>query len=419
MKFTKDVSIVVLMFFTLFPVNFIFLPSMVSSRLLVAIIGLFVLFFKVLKTRKVKIAKNIKTIIYFSLLIAVWSLLCTFIFSSGRDLTYVKLPYTIIVMLLAAYASVKFIVITYKQVTYELVTKFFLLVIIVQSIITISQFVNINVANLFIGIQRLSERQINITNAHFLEESRFIGFGLLFYTASFFYGTALVLIAYRLRYQKMNGYSMMLNMILYLFVFFIGMGMSRSTIIGFASSMLIFIYPIRRFKTLFVVSLRVLFYSGLLIVLFLVFLSCFPDIKDSFDALIENAFDFILAYLNTGKFESDSASGTFNFFILPENVGTYIFGTGLYETYFSVGDYHYSDIGYLRLLYYFGVPGLIMFILFEVELLKMAFKRDGLKPIYYSMVLILLITNIKGLTTLAVISCFYLLIPNRQMIKIK
>ena len=141
----------------------------------------------------------------------------------------------------------------------------------------------------------------------------------------------------------------------------------------------------------------------------------FPTFTKSLEALINNAFDFVIAYINTGKLSSESASGTIDYFIFPNDIRTYLIGTGLYETYFSKGDYNYSDVGYLRLLYYFGIPGMILFLIVEAKLLKLAFKTKKLKPIYYSMLIILFITNIKGLTTLAVIAMLYALIPNKKM----
>ncbi|TSB23295.1 hypothetical protein FOR85_06745 [Psychrobacter sp. YGAH215] len=338
-----------------------------------------------------------------------------FVLSSGNDYTFVKLPITIAVMYFSSYLCISTINVFYSEVNFNVVTKYFIYAILLQSLIVVIQFVNPEIASLISQIQRLTERQVNISTSQLEDGSRFIGFGLLFYTASFFYGTALILIAFQLKYKSMTQVSKISGLLIYLVIFFIGMGLARSTIIGFASSLIVFIFPIKSVKSIINITFKFIISIILTILTIFIIIKIFPTFTKSLEALINNAFDFVIAYINTGKLSSESASGTIDYFVFPNDIRTYLVGTGLYETYFSKGDYNYSDVGYLRLLYYFGIPGMILFLIVEVKLLKLAFKTKKLKPIYYSMLIILFITNIKGLTTLAVIAMLYALIPNKKM----
>ena len=408
-KISKRIIIVLIMFGALFPVSFTFLPSFLSSRVIVALLG--TVFFVLSRKNKNKyFYRNIKVLLIISILIATWSIICTVIINQGYDYTYVKHPFTILIMFFAAYATVATINLQYGISTYELVTKYFLYAVLLQSMFVVIQFFNSDIANLISSIQRLTERQINISNYHLNSGTRFIGFGLMFYTASFFYGTSLILLAFRLRYKVLNKREVLLNSLFYLFIFFIGMGLSRSTIIGFVSSLFVFIFPIRNIINTF----KYLILSGVFVLVMILIIKNPYFLTQSFDLLIENSFDFVLSYINTGNFESDSASGTFDFLVFPRELKTYIVGTGLYETYHSIGDYNYSDIGYLRLLYYFGIPGVILFFWFEIKLLNLSFKRKGFAPIYYSLLFLLLILNIKGLATLSIISFLYLMVSNKH-----
>lgn len=410
----KIFTITLIMFFTLFPINFVFLPSFASTRLILAFLGSVIWFLDLVRKRKIYYYKFL-TVFFITFLISIWSVLSAFVLSSGNDYTFVKLPITIAVMYFSSYLCISTINVFYSEVNFNVVTKYFIYAILLQSLIVVIQFVNPEIASLISQIQRLTERQVNISTSQLEDGSRFIGFGLLFYTASFFYGTALILIAFQLKYKSMTQVSKISGLLIYLVIFFIGMGLARSTIIGFASSLIVFIFPIKSVKSIINITFKFIISIILTILTIFIIIKIFPTFTKSLEALINNAFDFVIAYINTGKLSSESASGTIDYFVFPNDIRTYLVGTGLYETYFSKGDYNYSDVGYLRLLYYFGIPGMILFLIVEVKLLKLAFKTKKLKPIYYSMLIILFITNIKGLTTLAVIAMLYALIPNKKM----
>ena len=103
-------------------------------------------------------------------------------------------------------------------------------------------------------------------------------------------------------------------------------------------------------------------------------------------------------------------------FVLPKNEITYFLGTGIYDRYTSFRDFNYSDIGYLRLLYYSGFLGIFLFLIFEINLLKTSFYNKGYKSVFMGLLMLLLITNIKGLTTLAIIAFLYLDISSKNKI---
>lgn len=413
-RIIKTLIIVLLLFFTLFPINFVFFPSFISTRHIIAICGFVVWLLSIIYHKRKIYNRKFFVVFCISILISFWSLLCTLIFNVGNDYTYVKLPITIAIMFFSAYTCILLMRYFDNQVSFNKVTKYFIYVILLQSFFVLIQFFNNDIANFLFDIQRLTERQVKISTYHLKESSRFIGFGLLFYTASFFYGTALILITFCLNNLNLSSYKKFKLIILYVFIFLIGMGLSRSTIIGAISSFFVFIFPLKNrsinLKRLMMMSSYILLFS-----IFLVFLiSLNSGLLNKFHALTNNAFDFLISYFNEGKLKSESAEGTFDMLVLPQKSITYFYGTGYYELYESLGDYNYSDIGYLRLLYYFGIPGMVLFFWLEVNLLRMAFNIKPYKPIFYSMLFILFVTNIKGLTTLAMISIIYALIQTRK-----
>jgi len=352
------------------------------------------------------INEKIIKIYKYSFLIVIWSFLCTSIFNNQLDFTYVKHTYTITIMLLSCYACTYLIKRTFNKLDFEIVTKFYFVCLLIQSLVAIVIFVNPSFASFIMQIQSLGEREQDIFRVQLDEQTRFFGFGLLFYTASFFYGAGLIFLSYTIRY--LNIYNKVLLIIFYIFLAIVGMALSRSTIIGIVLSLLILIFPINVTQGLTKKIFKSIIFIG--IVAFISVLITFLnfDFVDKYSSLIDNVFDFVLVLFETGSLESNSAKGTFDMYVLPKEEYTYFFGTGIYEFYSSIQDFNYSDIGYLRLLYYSGILGLILFIIFELKVLKYAFHDNNLKIIYFAMVALLLITNVKGLTTLAVIAMMYL-----------
>lgn len=377
----KAIFISTIVFFTLFPINFIFLPSFASTRFILGIFG-GIIWLLDLARRKRPYSNNILVVFLLTIIVSIWSILCTVIFNISYDYTYVKLPLTFLIMFFSCYFSVSIMKYFNKEVGFDLITKYFLYALILQSVIVLIQFFNPSLGVFLASIQRLGEEQVSISSFHLENSSRFIGFGLLFYTSSFFYGTALVLIAFQLRYKLNTRTNTLLYLLLYVFIFLVGMGLSRSTVIGFLSSLLVLFLPVKNIGNMLKILIRILFFGFFLLIAIVMIVRAFPNLNKELELLINNAFDFLISYFETGKVKSESASGTFDYFILPEKVRTYFVGTGFYETYYSIKDFNYSDIGYLRLLYYFGLPGLILFFWIEIKLLRIAFDRKGYSPIY-------------------------------------
>ncbi|MNH92961.1 hypothetical protein D3C73_455490 [compost metagenome] len=410
-----DVVIIIAIFFTLFPVNFIFFPSGLSSRLIVAVFGLIMLFYKTTRKGVLNTNRNVSNLFLISFAIAIWSYLCTVIFNNIYDYTYVKHPYTIFVMLLACSFCSELIEKRFGSVTFEIVAKYFVYAILLQSFITLLIFFSSPFGDLMNSIQRLGDRELLIIGNHLTNQTRFIGFGVVFYNASFFFGSALLFIAYLLRFPEyIQGRKR--YWLYYLIIAFVGMGLSRSTMIGIFISLFVYLYPSKVDIVFFRRIAKLLFFSLLIFFSVYLLLNLFPSINSRYEGFIDNVFEVFVNYNESGEIDSKSAEGTFSTFRLPDYDSTYLFGTGYYEQYSSIGDFSYSDIGYLRLLFYSGVVGLFLFFIFEITLLKMVLYNRGYKLVFFGMILILLLTNIKGLTMLSVITLMFFRIRKQNLL---
>ena len=91
---------------------------------------------------------------------------------------------------------------------------------------------------------------------------------------------------------------------------------------------------------------------------------------------IQFAFEGFFSLVEKGRWEVSSNEILKNMYRFPESIKTWIIGDGYIENpkndpYFigklTGGYYMGTDVGYLRFIYYFGLIGLIAFIIFMVK----------------------------------------------------
>ena len=132
-------------------------------------------------------------------------------------------------------------------------------------------------------------------------------------------------------------------------------------------------------------------------------------------------FEGFFSLAETGKWETNSNNRLQGMFILPDNPKTWIIGDGYFDNpytdpYYN-GDnpteyYKGTDVGYLRFIYYFGIIGLISFVVFFFE----AFWNCASRHRQYAMLfLMLLLVNyivwIKVSSDIFLIFAFFLCVP--------
>ena len=101
-------------------------------------------------------------------------------------------------------------------------------------------------------------------------------------------------------------------------------------------------------------------------------------------------------------------------YIFPETIQTWIIGDGYWNNPYGSGYYMHTDVGYLRLIYYFGLVGLFVYLLMQVSIIKNSFEQ---KLLIYTIFLYLLVLNLKGFTDLVSICLvFYFALLSKKRI---
>lgn len=221
---------------------------------------------------------------------------------------------------------------------------------------------------------------------------RLMGYGIGFFGAGAISGIALIFISYLFMRLKMNTKEFLLLAGLYVFIFYIGLFMARTTIVGMGVGLAVIVVLYlwdnrsekKQAKTFFIASIFLMI-GGYIFAMF--YFSSFSDW----------AFELFSNLFIHGRLETKSSSGLAEMFIIPDETWVLIFGTGS-SSFFG------SDVGYTRILFYVGIIGGLVFFLYPLYIIKLSMTKDwGVNIVPFSIFVYSLALNVKGLIELNLI----------------
>lgn len=125
---------------------------------------------------------------------------------------------------------------------------------------------------------------------------------------------------------------------------------------------------------------------------------------DMFD--LEKTYNFVfemyINYQETGELTTGSTDVMKSMYVFPETVKTWIIGDGRMVNKDN-SYYMHTDVGYTRLIFYFGVIFTIIYLLYQCFLYFLVSKKSKdiyFKPLIFTLFLWYLILNLKGLIDL-------------------
>ena len=90
------------------------------------------------------------------------------------------------------------------------------------------------------------------------------------------------------------------------------------------------------------------------------------------ELLVEQGFELVLNAQDSGEMSSASTNRLGEMYeSYPTRIETYILGDGYYTDPNDGKYYMHIDIGYFRLIYYFGLLGLFFYLSYQYKLIKM------------------------------------------------
>jgi hypothetical protein len=404
-----NIILYIVLFFYIYSVEFNGVPLGLGTRVFIGILGFIYFTIQILlKNINFKFHKDYINIFLTLFIISLISSISV-IFNKTYDIEFVlKYPISIIIILFASYFIKNMILIKYKEVEIQNIIRLIINVVIIQIIISILMFSIPPFREFLNSIQIYSEYEITV-----LQESqnfRLNGFGSRFFGAGIINGFALILIASLLKFYKHETKVLRLSLA-YLFIFVFGMMMARTTIIGALLSLILLFLPKTRISLSQIKKhLKFSFYITILPIGFiLIIILIFPGIKQQLTNISKFGFEMFFNYFSSNSFESESTNKMMEMYIWPSSLKTYTIGDGLYSNPQNNSYYMNTDIGYLRLIYYFGVFGLLSYFIFQFYLNKILYCRDSnFKMMFFILSLYLIILNFKGFSDLFFIGILFL-----------
>lgn len=391
-------TLLLLFLFFLYPVSLKALPSL-SSRIVLGIIGFGIFLIRINKVHhnyKFNISVDLLKILSLLLLIMLISL-TSIAYNNTNDLEFVKYPVSIFIGFFSAYLICILLKYTNNNFNQKLLIKYIIYAVALQCILSILISSSSEFKNLVYSILYLEERRY--MKIEQFQDSRIIGFGRSFFDAGIYCGMGLILISYLIKYQTLSKGRLFNLLILYLIIFITGMMMARTTLVGTFFSILLLLIPNN--YNLSLSKKKAGFLIGLIIVPTVLLLAIYlfiPDIFKSLEYLIHFAFELFFNFFETGKLETTSSNATLRMFKLPEHLKTWIIGDGRWVADNGISYYMFTDIGYMRLLFYFGLLGTGSFFIYQHYIIKLAFDNKVVPFLIFSYFLVL---NLKGFSDLS------------------
>lgn len=404
-KFYQNVIIIFCFFVYLFP----FKAYGFDPRFLVFLIY-FVLLLKngfIVGFNKIKL-KYLKVIKY--PLLMMFFTLFTFIFNNEPEITFLIFPFQLVYLLLLSFCIYYILKQWCNIIDFYILTKYFVISLIIQSVIAILMFVNTPICLFLFELQGIDLASSVLERYYGM---RLIGLGCFYFGAGAIYGLGLItLIPLMLKVKNKNQLIKLL--LLYVYIFVVGLFFARTSMIGCALSIMYLCACILIPKVgqkAFAIFRKFIAYITILgIGLFTIYNSS-PKLQDEYGDIVKFGFEAFINLAESGELSTRSSDGLkeYHLNIWPKDSKTYYIG----DTRWTQGDGYYgdSDVGYIRLLYYFGIPGIVLFLYYQYSVAKtmrFIYKEKILSLFFIIVFLYAVILLVKGYIDIAAIIFIYL-----------
>ena len=393
-KFLINIISVIITSFYFFPFEFVFLPG-INTKMALAGVGLLVLGKRLAQGGHGIIDKNFFNLSLLALAISLVSLI-TMTYNGTNDNSFLTYFVSMWVWLGGAYTVVRWLEFAYGYVSVRLICDHLIGVCVMQCIIALSMDYYAPLKNFvdgFLGGEAFMGKA----------ENRIYGIGAALDVAGLRFATVAVMIGFMLSKSKDLSNKQVLG---YLFAFFIiaiiGNMMARTTTVGIVIALLYLCYCTvvnAEFKE----NKRLWVWLGSFLCVVIPVMTLLYHTSETFHQNIRFAFEGFFSLWETGEWNVSSNDMLLeSMIVFPETLTTWIIGDGYAanpanDPFYTGTDfevyYMASDVVYLRYIFYFGLTGKLLFMIF---MLKAALICANKFKVYKVMFILLLLVNYIG-----------------------
>ena len=400
-KYLVHIISVILTSFYFFPFETVFLPG-VNTKMALAGIGLLILGKRLAQRRDAGINKDFFVLSLLALGLSLASLL-TMTINNTPDASFLTYFVSMWVWMGGAYTVVRWLDTAYGYVNVRLVCNQLIAVCVIQCLIA---WVKDVYPPLQAWVDSFVGGEAFMGNT---KEARLSGIGAALDVAGLRFSAVAVMIGYILsKAEKLSHKQVVTYLVSFLIIAVIGNMMSRTTTVGVGLALAYWVYSTN------LLSLKQniknqklwLWLGGILCVVIPLFIYLYFT-NDTFYKNIRFGFEGFFSLWETGKWQTSSNDILLNHMVVfPDNWVTWFIGDGYAanpldkgnpDPYYTGPVYHgyymSTDIGYLRYIFYFGLVGTMIFILF---MWKSAWSCINKFKDYRIMFLMILLVNYIG-----------------------
>lgn len=327
-----------LFFFLVYDIQFSFLPEWAKTRFIISLWG--IMYFIFTKKKMPRVMWN------FIMLGLGCILLCFFSSFINSHLNFWIIQHFALNCLIYLFASYFLTNICYQNgwSLYDIL-KVIVYCIVVNNIFAISGLFYLPITDWIVSIQRM-----DIEFGDTLGRCNGFGPAGNYFGGGATTGLGLILVIYLHVHKQFN---LFLSVTLFIFLSFSGVTIARTTLIGslFSLFSLLFYSTNRNIKVKFLLWVSTILISTYL--LLYIFYSEEPVFKFAFEAFLN--------YENSGEVSTDSTNALKSHWDrLPQTMTTWLIGDA--EMRDGEGYYMHTDVGYLRLIFNYGIVGMLFFL---------------------------------------------------------
>ena len=368
----KKIIAIALLFSFIYQISYIFLPF--NIPFVMGLIGMPIYLYKNITFPR-KDRKYVMDILSSLLPVAIVAAL-SIIGNLSSDFYFVKWAITNMLYFFGAYLMFLLLRGAFRDFSFGRLVDLLVLCAVVQLTLALIMFFSPTIKDV---LQPLIHESEIAQEAMERAATRLVGFGTHFFLSGTTHAFILIMIAISFTLRKVSLFKSVVMMLSFIFIAAVGSMMARTTLVGVLFAIVIVLLR-RRGKKYFI--------SGLVlstIIISVASVSFLDLIGDDMELLFNFGFEAFVKFQETGSFSTSSTDGMLRLYKFPTTWETWLLGDAIYEV--GKGYYMNTDIGYCRLIFYFGILGFIAYMWFEYYTLKRIFPPKKYGNILWSILL--------------------------------
>ncbi|MFD1166483.1 hypothetical protein ACFQ2C_12790 [Sphingobacterium daejeonense] len=388
------VWIIIILFFYIYPIFLSFLPIPLDR--LLQIIGFLVFLFTPKFRKYILQSPSFHKILIGAVGISILTFIAQAFNYSEQDFYFLRQVTNIFFNFFSAYLIIFLLYKYHPDQVFHKLTQYLIIVYVLQAVFSFVLFLNPAIFDIYISLLKQDNNE-NFMDRLNVIEKRLIGVGSGFFLGVLKYGVVFfMLIIFPYIFSLKSKYLYIFSLVL---VTIAGVMTGRTFFVAILMGIVLF--SLIDWKNSFKFIFKILPLS-LIIGFGIITISDFLIEGDRLENISNYVLEIFINYEETGTLSTSSSDATKDMYIFPTNDKTWLLGDG--RMMMNDGSYYMgSDVGYVRLIFYFGIISTVLYFLIQGSYFSILIgltKDKSLKLYFLFLFIWILVLNLKGISNL-------------------